>query len=804
MTKLPIESLKKPELAKLKPFGLKSIGSRLFLAVLGGAMLGLGTVGYFSYQSSEKQDEIVIAGNLEKAVKDLDAQLQTGQSFLNSMASSIIFLSTNKNLPPNDYKRFLISQMPARPSLVTGFGVMQTPKGLVQERQWFSPYIFEYTGDAIAHVKNGKAERLTKPYEQFAYGDLLVIDEYFKQDYYKDTVKETTPVWTEPYITSDAFLLTTYGGAIKDSQGKVIGAFNGDVSLKDLVSALNGKSVLRQTGYFALLSSQGNVLAYPSQGEKVELLSSAEKNPKLKAIWTQIQKNSSKQPTGIIKLDNSSEYWAYQRVPSSNWVLLAAVPYSTVTNIALQNTLTGIAVVAMILAVVVFVFGRYLNRRLRPILDECNSIAGADDLMLAKLKQQDEVGQVSVAFFNLIDQLGEKERQIREETARAVQQQAELTLAAQQQEESEALQQDVEKLLEVVSAVENGDLTIQAPVSDRVTGLVSDTFNRLIEELNRVMSTVSTTAQQVTGSATDLEQLAMQSSHQAKQQTQAVDRIKVLVQDVTELTQDNTAQTSEADAAVQQAQNAVNLGQQQMNLLNEEIESLQGGTTQITRRVQTLTEFVQLAVQFVKAQKRTASMTRVLALNASLLSSRAMEQQDPEQFASIAREFETITSQVNDLANQTNQDLVILQQRTDQIQAVVSGLSEDVREINQVVQVFTAGVDESNQVFENIQSVTSRVVQVGQRVAESSFVIAQVSQTTLTSVQDIAALAMATEQRADITREQSSAMGQISRELLEIMSFFKISAEEMQVSQSSFDRPDRVNNLIEPTLSRIG
>lgn len=773
-------------------------------------MIGLGTVGFFSYQSSEKQDEIVIAGNLEKEVKDLDSKLQTGQSFLTSMASSIAFLASHKNVPANDYQDFLISQMAARPSLVTGFGVMQTPKGLIQERQWFAPYIFEYTGESIDQVKSGKAERLAAPYRQFVYGDLLKIEDYFKEDYYKDTVKETIPVWTEPYITETySFPLTTYGGAIKNSQGKVIAAFNGDVSLKDLVSALNGKTVLRQTGYFALLSNQGNVLAYPSQGDTVELLSNVEKNAKLKAIWTQIQKNSRSQPTGIIKLDSSSEYWAYQRIPSSNWVLLAAVPYSTVANVAFQNTLTGIAVVAMILALVIFVFVRDLNRRLRPILDECNAIAGTDDLILAKLKQQDEVGKVSVAFFNLIDQLAAKDQQNREETARTVQKQAELTLAAQHQEKSEALQQDVENLLEVVSAVENGDLTIQAQVSDRLTGVVSDTFNRLIAQLNRVMSTVSIMARQVTGSATDLELLAIQSSQQAKQQTQAVEQIKALVQDVTGLTQDNTERTSEADAAVQQAQNAVSLGQQQMNLLNQEIESLQGGTTQITRRVQTLAEFVDLAVQFVKAQKRTASMTRILALNASLISSRAIEQEDSDGFTSIAREFEAITSQVNDLANQTNQDLAILQQQTDQIQAVVSGLSEDVREINQVVQVFTAGVDESNQIFENIQQVTSRVAQVGQRVAESSFAIAQVSQTTLNSVQDIAALAMATEHRAEITRKQSSSMGQLSRELLEIMSFFKISPEEVEASQRFFnsiepDLTDNLDNPIEPTLSGIG
>jgi methyl-accepting chemotaxis protein PixJ len=389
--------------------------------------------------------------------------------------------------------------------------------------------------------------------------------------------------------------------------------------------------------------------------------------------------------------------------------------------------------------------------------------------------------------------------------AENLQQEATLRQEKEQQilSESESLQTDIELLLDAVSAVEEGDLTIQAPVSDRVTGLVADTFNRLLEELNRVMATVSTTAKHVNESAIDLEKLAAESSQQAKQQTDAVGQIKALVQDVTQLTQDNNKQSTDANLTVAQAQAAVALGQEQMNLLNTEIGGLQTGADQITRRVQTLTEFVQLAAQFVKAQKRTASMTRVLALNASLLSSRATEQQDPEQFATISREFETITSQVNELATQTNQDLVVLQQRTDQIQTVVSGLSQDVQEINQTVRTFTTGVDSSTQVFTSIQELTSRVAQVGQRVAQSSQAIAQASQNTLASVQDIAALANATEQGAEITREQSSTMGHLSRDLLELMSFFQITAEQMEVTQASSSEQMEQLPQVEPTLTPL-
>jgi twitching motility protein PilJ len=357
------------------------------------------------------------------------------------------------------------------------------------------------------------------------------------------------------------------------------------------------------------------------------------------------------------------------------------------------------------------------------------------------------------------------------------------TIEAQERitkEENENLQTDVSNLLDIVLAVENGDLTVQAPVSDRVTGLVADSFNRLLERLASIMAVVYSTSQQVTQSAENLEQLSLATSQQAQKQSQALGVVQRLIQDVNSLTENNTQQTVAANEAVKQAQSSVIQGQQQMKQLTEGIDTLQEGSEQIVKRVQNLNEFVQLAVQFAKDQKRIASMTRVLSLNASLLSARAIEQQDPQQFASIAREFETISNQVNDLAVQTSQSLILLQQRTDQIQTVVSGLNQDVEKIDRIVKDFTTGVGESRQILDKITTTTVQVDRAGQQVTQSSSAIAEAAQTTLKSIQEIAEIAADTETQANITRERSDAMEKLSRDLYEIVGFFRIAPETMQ------------------------
>jgi methyl-accepting chemotaxis protein PixJ len=320
--------------------------------------------------------------------------------------------------------------------------------------------------------------------------------------------------------------------------------------------------------------------------------------------------------------------------------------------------------------------------------------------------------------------------------------------------ESELLQADVNHILDVVCAIEEGDLTVQAEVNERVTGLVSDTLNRSIESLDRIISTVVNTTRTITTDASQLEQVAMETAQQAQSQTTEVGAVQLLMDNINALTADSRQQAIDTDTAVQLAKSAVAEGQQAMKDTADGIDTLQQGTDQMVKRTELLTEFVDLAAQFSKDQKRVASLTRVLALNASTLSSRAVKEENPEQFASLAKEFEAIARQVNDLATDTNLSLVTLQQRTDRVQTVTSGLSDDVSQIEQLVQKFTIEVKKSRQAFDNIQTVTGQVAQMGEKVKDSSQDIVQVVNEALIAIQSIATIAQVTEAKASITREQ--------------------------------------------------
>jgi len=376
----------------------------------------------------------------------------------------------------------------------------------------------------------------------------------------------------------------------------------------------------------------------------------------------------------------------------------------------------------------------------------------------------------------LIDQIAENEEKIREEVARTVQAKERLNQAQETEQEAEFLENEVGGLLDVVSAMEDGDLTIQAEVSDRATGLVADTLNRLREQLAEIIARVLGTAQQVVKGAEGLEELARTVALNTVDQAQSVAEGQALTEQVALSAKNSVAQVNIANQSLLAVQQTVSQGQVAINTLTEGITVLQKGTAQIVQRMKTLGEFVGLAEQFVQDQGQIASLTQVLAINATLVAARAAEQRDPKQFIGVAREFEAIAGQVNTLATQTNEGLGVLQQRTAQIQSVVSAIDAEVQNLGGLVAGFNSGVEQSQNSFYSIQSVTEEVVEVGRGVNESSLEIATAADSTAKYMSEIAILA---EQTADLTRnarQQAEQMGTLAQRLLAGIQFFRLPA----------------------------
>lgn len=366
--------------------------------------------------------------------------------------------------------------------------------------------------------------------------------------------------------------------------------------------------------------------------------------------------------------------------------------------------------------------------------------------------------------------------------------------------ESEVIQEEVSHLLDVVSEVEDGNLTTQAQVSDRSTGLVADTFNRLIERLSDVVRQVVETASQVSQEANQQRSQAALVATNAEQQAQEINQVMQLAEEVEETAQGSSHLVQLTNQSLVTVQQAVEQGQQAITGLTQGIGILQDGSDRIIQQMKTLGEFVGLADQFVQDQSQIASLTQTLALNASLVAARAAEQRDPRQFAVAAREFNSIATQVSQLAQQTNSSLITLEERSTQIHTVVSAIDADVQGLGGLVQGFTQGVEQTNQVFSEVQGNTAEAVSAGENISRSSTEIVKAAQSVAGVVRDITRIAIQSAESTQRFSQQADRIDSLSSQLFETTQFFQLPVAAIDSDQAIETQASEVHD---PTDSSV-
>ncbi|MCF2146810.1 response regulator [Desmonostoc muscorum LEGE 12446] len=354
-----------------------SIGSRLFFYVLSGALVGLSAMSYFFYKAMESQAENEIRGNLSKQVKLIEGDLSRVEQSVNDISASVKTIQRQGIIKPETYKQLAFDLFQERSPLTMGLGFGQTDFQLAKDRQWYWPYFH-----VDQKAPNEIGQLLPAPHQDIRYVDVQQ-DNYSKQYYYTSVVASRKDIWLEPYQWY-GLTLTTYTGPIFDDRNQLIGVTGIDISVTALGKQLK-ESVTRGEGYFVIVSEKGNLLAYPPDAKKAKSLATYKDIPELRDVWQQIETDDD----GFIQ--TQGKYWVFQRVKSTNWLMLAVVPQSVVLVPVLSIAVGGALGAGLVLALVVTLFIRQLNNRLQPILEECQKLAEADAQRAIRLGQDSGV-----------------------------------------------------------------------------------------------------------------------------------------------------------------------------------------------------------------------------------------------------------------------------------------------------------------------------------------------------------------------------------------------------------------------------
>ncbi len=372
-------------------------------------------------------------------------------------------------------------------------------------------------------------------------------------------------------------------------------------------------------------------------------------------------------------------------------------------------------------------------------------IAKGDTSARARMLGNDEIGRVADAMNNMLDNI--------------------VYLIQQANNQRDALQSQVEKLVGEVSGVGEGDLRIQAEVTTDTLGVLADSFNYMVEELGSVVVRMKMAAYQVGNSTTitseRMEQLVKNADSQLRRIADAVVEVERMADSSRQVAEQSRMLYSIAREARQAAQVGRTSVQQTIDGMGRIHEHVQ----ETSNKVQALSDSSREINNIVEVIAYIAHQTNRLALDAAIQA--AMAGENNKGFGAIAADIRRLAERAKE---QTSMITHIVHGIRDDIQAAATSMQDTERETS----IGSTVAEETGAALGSIFSVVDRQAQGIEVINKMA---AQQLQSSSTVAQIMHYVSDSTQQSSASTREAAQHMERLTllaEQLLSSVETFKL------------------------------
>lgn len=274
-------------------------------------------------------------------------------------------------------------------------------------------------------------------------------------------------------------------------------------------------------------------------------------------------------------------------------------------------------------------------------------------------------------------------------------------MAIEQADQNDRNQQAILRLLDEMGSLADGDLTVEATVTEDITGTIADSFNYAIEELRKLVATVNETSIMVDSAAKQTENtaanMAKAAENQAREINAATESVVSMAASIEEVSGNAERSSDVARHSVEVAHKggeAVRRTIDGMNAIRETIQDT-------SKRIKRLGESSQEIGNIVELINDIAEQTNILALNASIQASMAGE---------AGRGFAVVADEVQRLAERSTN-------ATKQIEVLVRTIQADTNEAVVSMERSTTDVVGGALLAENAGAALDEIEQVSNQIA---------------------------------------------------------------------------------------
>jgi twitching motility protein PilJ len=335
-------------------------------------------------------------------------------------------------------------------------------------------------------------------------------------------------------------------------------------------------------------------------------------------------------------------------------------------------------------------------------------------------------------------------------------------------EQNRRNQRAILRLLDEMTNLADGDLSVHTTVTEDITGAIADSVNYSIDALRSLVATINQTAEQVATSAEKTQgtayRLADASSNQAREITAASTAIADMAESIEQVSKNAVASADVAQKSVQIA----NKGAQTVSRTIDGMNTIREQIQETSKRIKRLGESSQEIGDIVSLIDEIADQTNILALNAAIQASTAGE---------AGRGFAVVADEVQRLSERAGN-------ATKQIEALVKAIQSDTHEAVLSMEQSTANVvagakqaEDAGEALTEIETVSNQLARLIQSISKTARQQAGAAANITNTMKVIQQI---TTQTSEGTRETASSIGNLTglaSELRRSVAGFKLPEE---------------------------
>lgn len=332
-------------------------------------------------------------------------------------------------------------------------------------------------------------------------------------------------------------------------------------------------------------------------------------------------------------------------------------------------------------------------------------------------------------------------------------------------EANQRTQEAVMKLLDEMSDLADGDLTIQAEVTDQVTGAIADSVNFAVEEMRNLVVRIKQAAESVTsetrGSRETAESLATSADQQLQAINTATSEIQLMAQSMAELSSDANKFKDVAQSSREVARRGAGSVRQTIQGMNDMRQQIQ----ETAKRIKRLGESSQQINDIVSLITDIAEQTNVLSLNASIQA--AMAGEAGRGFAVVADEVQRLADRSGQASRQINELVNTIQRDTND---AVTSMEQATREVVEGTNL----ADAAGRALTEIEQESEQLTQLIQETAEQTLKHSQTAQQISSRMTSIRTATDEAVKGVRDTAQSISNLDRVAQELQESVAGFKV------------------------------